>query len=738
MVKYLFLLLLTCISLSAQNFGRLRGFVTDSTSGEALPYANVYLEDIQNGASTDERGLFLINQIPADLIYEVNISFVGYETKKVNVFIKPNSITELNVELAPQNYELNQIEKLGEKIILENDTDIGLERLTVKKIQSLPQGVEIDIFRSLQYIPGVQSTGDVSAKYYVRGGTGDQNLVLINGATLYNPFHALGLFSVIDPEMINSVDFYKGGFSSQFGGRVSSVLNVITKNGNRNKFSSTASASFLSGKILFEGPIPNGSFILTGRKSYSNAVFDKFLNSSNVPIDFYDTSFKLNFSNDNIIRNGRFYFFGFISDDKIDEEDAVSEDFQWSNNLFGFEWVQVYDVSLFSRMGITYSSFEGKVIPNLSGVKQKENLVSDVTFSMDFNYVWPSKDEIGFGVNFKSVDTKLLIENSVGAISDVKKYAGSFLIYSKYKFLRWDNFGLDLGFRFNITGLTEEGNFTFEPRLNTTYNLFPFLRVKASAGVYIQELATISDERDIISIFEPWTILPDGFEPIRALHYSAGLNMFITSNFSINAEAYYKKVHNLAAVNEKKYFNSDPDLVSGSGESYGVEISTEFNKSFYSISANYTLSWAYKDVNDWLYYPKYDSRHNLNLSFDLQLGSGLSANLVWSFNSGAPFTPIVGYYDKLGGSDLFDTFVDGYTFRQFTILGDKNIERLPTYHRLDLTVTKKTTIFFMDTEISASIINIYDRKNIFYYKRDTGEKVYMLSFLPTLTLKVEL
>jgi iron complex outermembrane receptor protein len=112
MVKYLFLLLLTCISLSAQNFGRLRGFVTDSTSGEALPYANVYLEDIQNGASTDERGLFLINQIPADLIYEVNISFVGYETKKVNVFIKPNSITELNVELAPQNYELNQIEKL--------------------------------------------------------------------------------------------------------------------------------------------------------------------------------------------------------------------------------------------------------------------------------------------------------------------------------------------------------------------------------------------------------------------------------------------------------------------------------------------------------------------------------------------------------------------------------------------------------------------------------------------------
>src|SRR5690606_13672240 len=265
-------ILLLSFNANAQEFGKLRGVVTDSTNGEALAFCNVYINELKTGASTNERGLFLINSIPANKKYTVVVSYVGYDTKILVAEIKPNKVNDVEVKLRPLSIELQAVEKIGEKIIEKNTTDIGLERISIRQVENLPKGVETDVMRSLQYLPGVRSTGDVSAKYYVRGGTSDQNLVLLNGVTIYNPFHSLGIFSVIDPDMINSVEFYKGSFTSEFGGRVSSVLNVISKDGNKNRFSGKASASFLTAKGLIEGPIPNGSFILTGRKSTSNEI----------------------------------------------------------------------------------------------------------------------------------------------------------------------------------------------------------------------------------------------------------------------------------------------------------------------------------------------------------------------------------------------------------------------------------------------------------------------------------
>ncbi|HSP87584.1 MAG TPA: TonB-dependent receptor, partial [Ignavibacteriaceae bacterium] len=212
-----FAILLFTANLFPQNNGILRGFVTDSLTGKTLAFGNVFLPEINLGASTNDRGLYLIKSIPANYNYKVLISYVGYETKELNVFIRPNEITQLDVSLKSLSIELQTIEKTGEKVIEKNSTNLGLLRLTIREIEALPKGVETDLLRSLQYLPGVQSTGDVSAKYYVRGSTSDQNLVLINNIIIYNPFHSLGLFSVIDPEMINNVEFYKGAFTSEFG-----------------------------------------------------------------------------------------------------------------------------------------------------------------------------------------------------------------------------------------------------------------------------------------------------------------------------------------------------------------------------------------------------------------------------------------------------------------------------------------------------------------------------------------
>lgn len=734
----LFFILLLSLNTNAQEFGKLRGVVTDSTNGEALAFCNVYVNELKTGASTNERGLFLINSIPANKKYTVVVSYVGYDTKILVAEIKPDKVNDVEVKLKPLSIELQAVEKIGEKIIEKNTTDIGLERISIRQVENLPKGVETDVMRSLQYLPGVRSTGDVSAKYYVRGGTSDQNLVLLNGVTIYNPFHSLGIFSVIDPDMINSVEFYKGSFTSEFGGRVSSVLNVISKDGNKNRFSGKASASFLTAKGLIEGPIPNGSFILTGRKSTSNEILKKFLNDQTVPIDFYDFSFKLNYSSPALWHNAKFILFGFFSGDKLDFDDPTRETFNWKSNLIGFEWLQIYDVPVYSRIAVSLSNFDGEVDPNLTTIKPKKNLISDFNVSVDFNLVSDSKDELGLGLNLKVLDTDLKTENLEGAVTDLSRFSGNFTLYGKYKLLRFDNFGLDAGARLNVSGLTRGGSFVPEPRLSINYRFLPFVSFKAAWGIYLQEVATVSDEDEVISIFEPWIIIPGYLDPTKSVQYSAGLDVDISEYINFGVEGYYKLSENLPIINSKKYYDFEDDLVSGKGESYGWEFLFKYNHSPISFTGSYALSWAYKEIEDYVYYPKYDSRHAVNLALEYSLGGGWITSAVWSYSSGLPFTQLMGYYDKIYLTNIFDPWYQSGNINPYLILGDQNLGRLPSYHRLDLSVSKLTEFFGLKTEVDFSIVNAYNRKNIFYFERDTGKQVNMLPFLLTATVKVEI
>jgi hypothetical protein len=722
----------------AQQTGNLRGFVTDSTNGEALVFCNVFLKEINAGASTNERGLYLIKSIPSGKEYEVTVSYVGYKTKTLNVFIEPEAITQLDVKLSPLSIELQTIEKVAEKIIRENKTDISLERISVKELEILPKGVETDIFRTLQYIPGVSTTGDVTAKFYVRGGSGDQNQILLNGVEVYNPFHSLGLFSVIDPDMINSIEFYKGGFSSQYSGRVSSVMDVVSKDGNKNRFGFRGGLSFLTAKGLIEGPIPNGSFMITGRMSYNNEILKKFFNEQTVPIEFYDLSFKLNYSSKDIFENAKFSVFGFLSDDNVDYQDPLREQFRWNNRLFGFEWLQVYDVPLFSRLGISLSSFEGEVIPNLSSLKPRYNEIKDFTISFDLNALFDNKDEIGLGLKLKTIDSKFIQTNFVGIQSNLERFAGNLSLYGKYKFLRWKNFGLDAGTRFNITGLSRNGGGVFEPRVSMTYRFIPSVAFKAAWGIYQQEMLTVSDESEIISIFEPWIITPDYMNPANSIHYIAGFDVDLMRGLMFSVEGYYKITHYMPIVNDNKFTVSDPDLLSGTGESYGYEFAINYSVDPLNVSASYALSWAYKKVDDWLYYPKYDARHAGNIIVELNLGSGWIASSIWNITSGYPFTELIGFYDKYFLYDIHSGGQGSGEYQPYPFLGDKNLGRLPAYHRLDLSLIKRLSLYLVNLELGVSAINVYDRKNIFYFDRDTGEIVNMLPFMLTGTLKVEL
>ena len=735
--KYFLISIFLCVAVYAQPKGTIRGLVTDSTSGEALAFANVMIEGLNTGASTDVRGYFIIRSVPANKEYSLLISYVGYSSKRVKALVRPRQVTELEIQLLPNSFELQTVEKIGERVTKENATDLSLEKIAVKEIEMLPKGVETDVMRSIQFLPGVQFTGDVSARYYVRGGAANQNLVLLNGATIFNPFHALGLFSVVDPEMINNIEFYKGGFSAEYSGRISSVLNLNTKEGNKYNYHAKAGGTFLSAKASVEGPTPHGSFMLTGRKSISNKILGKFLNDKNVPIDFYDASFKINYANDDLMENAKFTLHGFASGDFINNNNPKVEDFRWKNSIIGIKYFQMGDAPLFYEVSMAISHFDGELIQNQSAKRPRKNVVDEMTLLSDFTYVMGSKDEVSVGWHIKEFRSTLLLFNYRGFQSDIGSHGSNISVYGKYKLLRYRNFGMDAGTRVNLTRYSPGGGGTYflEPRLNLTFRFTPKWAVKASWGIFQQDLTTLSDENEVITLFDPWLITPRYLDPARSFHYIAGIDFDYSNEFSMKLESYYKLTKNFPFLNERRIFPTDPELIAGTGEAYGLELSGLLNNSMMSVRTGYTLSWAFKEAAGRRYAPRYDSRHNFNITADINLGKGWRISGIWTYSSGLPFTQFHGYYNKLSVTDIYSLFPQ---FKPVLSLDERNLARMPDYHRMDLSLSKKLQIGYFKFTLDLSVLNVYNRKNLFYLDRNTGARVNMLPILPSATIKAEI
>lgn len=732
------LLLIFSSRISAQRIGILSGTVIDSTNKEVLAFCTIYIPELKRGTITDSKGMFLFAGVEAERKMTLIASYVGYAAKKQFFQVAHGKMTKMKIMLSPLGVDMKEVEIEAVGIKRENATDVGLHTITARELESLPKAVEVDVLRSLQYLPGVQFAGDASAHYYVRGGANNENLILLDNITVYNPYHALGLFSSIDPEMINNIEFYKSAFPTEFTGRLSSVLKIETKDGDKNKFGAKASLSMLSAKALVEGPIPSGSYIITGRKSIATEVLKKFTNNKDFPYDFYDLSFKVNYSDPKFVEDAKFSLHGYFSGDNINNKDPFKQDFRWTNDIIGFNYFQLSKDPLFYNITFSYSHFSGEVFPNATQIKPSRNTVSDVTGKIDITYVYESKDVLSLGLNIEEINTSLFLRNSSNLTLDVGGKGTEISFYTKYMFLRLGYLGAEVGSRVNLARFAGAATATFEPRARLTYRFAPEIALKLAWGIYKQELTTISDENEAMALYEPWVITPRTYKPAKAVHYVTGIETEFIKNYIFNLEAYYKTANNILILNENRIGQTDNQFINGNSESYGMEALFKNHGTDYSLNLSYTLAWAFKEVNGIRYKPRYDTRHNVSATLDFNVGYGWRASIAWLYTSGHPFTQIAGYYDKLNPGVVFaDTpFYEDYYPR--TLLGDKNIAYLPDYHRLDITVSKSLILYSLKLDLDISAINAYNRTNIFYFNRTTGEQVNMLPLIITGAVKIEL
>lgn len=730
------LLLIEAHTLSAQREpGGLQGVISDASTGETLPFANVVIEGTNLGGAANGDGFYLITKVPPGT-YRVVASYVGYRIIVKNVTIREGTASRVSFELPPVPIELETVIKTGERFRRENETAVSMHAVGPQELGMVPAAVESDVFRVIRTLPGVVSTSDVTAQFFVRGGAGDQNLILLDGMTIYNPFHALSLFSIFDTDIIKYAEFQTGGFGVEHGTRLSSVLNIVTREGNRNRVAGSGSASFLAGKAMVEGPTPlvDGSWMISARKSYLDGTLRKFVNQR-LPLSFYDAvgSGTLWFS-----QTRRFSFHVFASGDDIRNASVKEPNYRWRNRAFGLSYTQPLSNSFLVDITFSRSFFRGELEPKESNVRPSLSKVEDVYFYTNLTSFVYYPNELMLGFMYRLPRFTFSVVNGAGFPVRINEGIAEGAMWVQFKWEKPGKYGIEAGLRLNFNFLLDNFGSTYEPRINARLTLLPLLTLRAGFGRHHQQVITVTNEDDVIPLFESWIPVRSPFLPEEADHYVLGVESDPSQAVSLSVQGYTKRFRHLVSFNRDKVDRFDPDFVQGKGESHGVESLVRYTSATYYWWVAYTLGWASRTENGRSYAPRYDRRHTLNVVGLAKLGAGWEVGLRWELGSGLPFTQSAGFYDRITFAGAFDSTFVNEAGAPYTVLGARNESRLPVYHRLDVSLSKEITIGFAKLKAEVAIVNAYDRRNVFYFNRATGERIDQLPFFPTATLSASL
>lgn len=760
---YLATLFLIITSLTFSQTGTIKGFIYDKASGEPVIFTNVYLYHTTYGSSTDVNGYFMITKVPAGN-YTLTVTYLGYDTLRIPINLQAGGVVTEQLYMKGSAINLETINISAERQEAKTETKTSVVKITPKDISQIPSiGGQPDLAQYLQVMPGVVFTGDQGGELYIRGGSPIQNKVLLDGMTIYKAFHSIGLFSVFETDIIRNADVYTGGFGAEYGGRISSVMDITTRDGNKQRVAGKIGVSTFGANLLLEGPFKKpkenspGSvgFILSAKGSYleqSSKLIYNYVDTAGLPFNFLDLYGKISVQAAN---GSKVNFYGFHYLDKVNQYRALS-DFNWHSTGIGTNFLVIPGKSDFILEGhVAYSDYTIS-LTEITNPKRISK-ITGFDVGLDFTY-FLGKNELKFGMELIGSSTDYYFTNAANLVITQNENTTEIGLYGKYK-LTAGKFLIEPSFRFQYYASLSTAS--PEPRLAIKYNVTNHFRLKFAGGLYSQNLISARSDRDVVNLF--YAILsgpnnlPDYFDGKlvknalqRATHLILGSEMDFGRNVSINLEAYYKIFNQLTNLNRNKIYDEDKnpekpallkeDFIIEKGDAYGIDFTLKYDQKHFYFWVVYSYAFVdryYEDIDTVLqhYYPHFDRRHNINLVGTYRFGSQMTWELSarWNFGTGFPFTQTQGYYEK-------NTFNSGIYSDYITnngelgiIYGNLNEGRLPTYHRLDLNFKKRFYLSEVSKlDIDLSLVNVYNRKNVFYRDRITGEIINQLPFMPSL------
>jgi hypothetical protein len=755
-MKKKLLLLIICLGVYFQNQAQtaeVRGFVYDKSNGEPVIFTNVVVKELMLGKATDINGFYTITRLKPGK-YTLMCWSIGYDTSKYELNLTAGRIQNQNFYLKPKSTQLQEFEVRADRQKAKENVNISTNVITQKELKQLPTfGGEPDLVQYLQVLPGVNFSGDQGGQLYIRGGPPVMNKVMMDGMIIYNPFHSIGLFSVFDADIIRNAEVSAGGFNAQYGGRISGIIDVSTREGNKKEFGGKMSANPITAKILLEGPISafseggsSSSVILSYKTSYLNKTAPTFYPNADpvngLPYSFNDLYGKFS----HITSNGsRINLFGFNFTDKANFSNTQ---YNWGSSGFGANMLIIPDGSstvinaAFGYSGYLMKQLETDGLP-------RESSINGFNGSINFtNFI--GKDDIKYGFDAVGFATDFNYLNSVGRKLEAKDYNTELQAFVKYKKV-WNRLVVEPGLRAIYYASLAESS--LEPRLGIKYNATSNIRLKFAAGTYSQNLMSAVSDQDVVNLFYGFLASPDKvngssseYKRQTAEHLVGGLEFDLGRYIEVNSEVFLKNFSQVTNINRDKLYDDNEknqeklyyeraDIIKETGKAYGADMRIKYEKKSVYIWAVYSLTFVSRNDGRRTYFPHFDRRHNFNLVFTYQFGkqNSWSLNTRYNLGSGFPFTQTQGFYELLNLNGGVSTNVNNQNGNLGIAYTDVNSGRLPFFHRVDVSISKKIKFNAKNTlTMIASATNLLNRENIFYFDRMNYKRINQLPIMPTL------
>ena len=752
-MRYLLLSLLVIVAgtLLAQK-SIIRGNVFDSESGESVPFATVQLAGTGTGTTTDFDGFFSITNLEAGT-YQLISTYVGYDTARAEVTVDGSNIQYVRLTLS-EGVSLATVEVSAGRTQARTDVQVSKVTLTPRDIKSLPStGGDADLAQYLPVLPGIVTTGDQGGQIYIRGGAPIQNKVLLDGVTIFNPFHSIGFYSVFETEAIQNVDVLTGGFGAQYGGRLSAVVDINTKTGNRKRHSGLVGVSPFQARAMLEGPLSpykesgggSISYLLSGKQGYldqtSQSIYTYAGDSLGLPYNFTDLYGKVSVLGGN---GSKADFFAF---NYVDNAAFPAVDYGW--NTFGaginFKLVPPSSNLLFDG-SISFSNYDSDL--TVPGEDPRTSSLTNYVAKINFTN-FSGRNTLRYGFAFNGIATDFQFRNGFDQVFRLRNDNTEIATYFTFK-RAWDKLVIEPGIRFQF--YASQSEILPEPRLGIKWNATDWMRWKFAGGLYSQNLLSTVSEADVVNLFVGFiggpeeTIFDEDGQPLdsrlqKSYHAIGGVEFDLGPGILLNVEPYLKRFTQLLAINRNRRSSEESDFARETGEAYGLDISLAYDRQRLYAFGAYSYGKVNRDDGEQIYPTIFDRRHNLNLLATYSLGADANWDLSvrYNFGTGFPFTGTRGFFAR----ENFDNGLNSDILTNNPELGilfsdTRNGRRLPNYHRIDASL-QRTFEFGENLELDAvvSVTNAADRNNIFFVDRINNERVDQLPILPSLGLTLK-